>query len=98
MGGGGRRSLEDRGTGVSAAAQAEDEVQGALLGDVVVGEGAVGLELLAGEDEALLVWGDALLVLDLDLDALDGVGGLNVQGDGLADEGAYEYLHHFAEG
>jgi hypothetical protein len=46
-------------------------VQGALLLDVVVGEGAAVLELLAREDEALLVRGDALLVLDLGLDVLD---------------------------
>ncbi len=38
-------------------------MQGRLLLDVVVGEGAAVLELLAGEDEALLVGGDALLVL-----------------------------------
>ena len=38
-----------------------------LLLDVVVGEGAAILELLAGEDQALLVRGNALLVLDLGL-------------------------------
>jgi hypothetical protein len=37
-------------------------VQGRLLLDVVVGEGAAVLELLAGEDETLLVRGNALLV------------------------------------
>ena len=36
--------------------------------DVVVGKGAAILELLAGEDQALLVRGNALLVLDLGLD------------------------------
>jgi hypothetical protein len=38
-----------------------------LLLDVVVGEGAAILELLAGEDETLLVRGNAFLVLDLGL-------------------------------
>ncbi len=38
-----------------------------LLLDVVVLEGAALLQLLAGEDEALLVRRDALLVLDLGL-------------------------------
>jgi hypothetical protein len=42
--------------------EAEHEVEGRLLLDVVVGEGAAILELLAGEDEALLVGGDTLLV------------------------------------
>jgi len=38
-------------------------VESGLLLDVVVAERAAVLELLAGEDEALLVGGDALLVL-----------------------------------
>jgi streptomycin 6-kinase len=42
-----------------AAAEAEDEVEGRLLLDVVVGEGAAILELLAREDEALLVGRDS---------------------------------------
>ncbi len=47
---------------LAAAAQAQDEVQGGLLLDVVVGERAAVLELLAGEDQPLLVGRDALLV------------------------------------
>jgi hypothetical protein len=39
-------------------------VQRRLLGHVVVGQGVAILQLLAREDEALLVRGDALLVLD----------------------------------
>ena len=56
-----------------ATAQPQHQVQRALLLDVVVGESAAVLQLLAGEDEALLVWGDALLVLDLGLYVLNGV-------------------------
>ena len=37
-------------------------MEGALLLDVVVGEGPAVLKLLAGEDQPLLVRGDALLV------------------------------------
>jgi hypothetical protein len=48
-----QRRLDD------AAAEAQDEVEGGLFLDVVVGEGASVLELLAGEDEALLVRGNA---------------------------------------
>jgi len=55
---------------LAPAAQAEDEVEGRLLLDVVVREGAAVLELLAGKDEALLVGRDALLVLDLRLHLL----------------------------
>ena len=43
----------------------EDEVEGTLLLDVVVREGPTILQLLASEDEPLLVWGDALLILKL---------------------------------
>ena len=52
--------------------------------DVVVRQGAAILKLLASEDETLLVWGNALLVLDLALHIVDGVRGLNLEGDGLA--------------
>jgi hypothetical protein len=69
------------------------QVQSALLLDVVVGEGAAVLKLLAGEDEALLVGGDALLVLDFSLDGVDSVGGLDLEGDGLAGECFDEHLH-----
>jgi hypothetical protein len=67
-----------------AAAETEHEVEGGLLLDVVVREGAAILELLAREDQALLVGGNALLVLDLGLDVVDGVGRLHLEGDGLA--------------
>ena len=76
----------------------------ALLLDVVVGECATVLELLACENEALLVRWDAarvlsqhratmsqqakhdipLLVLNLGLDVVNGVAGLDLEGDGLA--------------
>jgi hypothetical protein len=48
-------------------------VKGGLLLDVVVSQGATILQLLAGEDQTLLVWGDALLILDLGLHIVDGV-------------------------
>ena len=64
----------------------EDQVEGRLLLDVVVGKRAAVLELLAGKDQALLVGGNALLVLDLGLDIVDGVRGLDLEGDGLTCE------------
>ena len=68
-----------------------------LLLDVVVREGAAVLELLAGEDQALLVGRDALLVLDLGLDIVDGVRRLHLQGDCLARQGLDENLHAAAQ-
>lgn len=50
----------------------------------VVRKGPAVLELLSGEDQSLLVRGNTLLVLDLGLDIVDGVGGLNLEGDGLS--------------
>ena len=50
------------------------------------------LELLAREDEALLVRRDALLVLDLRLHVVDRVRGLDLQRDRLTGESLYENL------
>jgi len=74
-------------------AEAEHKVEGGLLLNVVVRKSAAVLELLAGEDQALLIRGDTLLVLDLGLDVVDGVRGLDLKGDGLAREGLDEDLH-----
>merc|ERR1712020_576139 len=76
-----------------ASPESEHKMEGALLLDVVVGEGSSVLELLASEDQPLLVWGDSLLVLDLGLDVLNGVRGLDLEGDGLASQGLDEDLH-----
>ncbi|KAF7078315.1 hypothetical protein CFC21_082774 [Triticum aestivum] len=76
-----------------ATTQTQDKVEGGLLLDVVVRKGAAILQLLAGKDQALLVRGNALLVLDLGLDIVDGVRALNLQSDGLAGEGLHEDLH-----
>ena len=79
------------------AAQSQDQVESRFLLDVVVRERAAVLKLLAGEDETLLVRWDALLVLDLRLDVVDGVGALDFEGDGLAGQGLHEDLHATAE-
>jgi len=70
-------------------------MEGGLLLNIVVGEGTAIFELLAGEDQALLVGGDSLLVLDFGLDIVDGVAGLNLEGDSLAREGLHKDLHRF---
>ena len=57
----------------SPAPQTHDDVNSRLLVDVVVGQGASVVELLAAKDEALLVWWDALAVLNECLDTGHGV-------------------------
>jgi hypothetical protein len=47
---------------LTTTTQTQDKVKGALLLDVVVRKGAAVLELLAREDQTLLVRGDTLLV------------------------------------
>merc|ERR1711892_1660641 len=68
-------------------------MKSALLLDVVVRQSATIFQLFTGEDQPLLIWGDSLLVLDLGLDILNGVRGLNLQSDSLASEGLDEDLH-----
>ena len=52
--------------------------------DVVVEESSSIIELLASEDENLLIRGNSFLVLDLSFHVFDGVGSFNVESDGLA--------------
>ena len=69
------------------------QVKGGLFLDVVVTQGTPIFKLPATIDQALPVWGDALLVLDLGLDSFDGVRSFHFKSDGLACEGLDEDLH-----
>jgi hypothetical protein len=60
--------------------------------DVVVRKGATVLKLLSGEDQTLLVRGNSFLVLDLGLDIVDRVRGLNLKSDSLARKGLDEAI------
>ena len=62
-------------------------------GNVVVTQSAAVLELPAGEDEALHIRRNALLVLDLLLDSVDRVARPDVERDRLARQGLDENLH-----
>ncbi|KFP25550.1 hypothetical protein N325_10899, partial [Colius striatus] len=73
--------------------QAQHKMESGLLLDVVVGQGASIFQLLPGKDQPLLVRGNAFLVLDLGLHILNGVTGLDFQGDGLASQGLHKDLH-----
>ena len=87
-------SLRGRGVhGRIASSQAKHDVKCGLLLDVVVAQGTAVLGLLASEDEAHVLAWDALLLLDLGLQVVDGVRGPDIQCDGLAIEGLHEELH-----
>ncbi len=62
----------------------ENEMESGLLLDIVIREGAAVLELLSGENQTLLIRGNAFLVLNLALDIVDGIRRLNLKGDGLS--------------
>jgi len=79
------------------SSKSEDEMKSGLLLDVVVRKGSSILELLSSEDESLLIGWDSFLVLDLGLDVLNGVGWLDLEGDGLSSESLDEDLHTTSE-
>ena len=78
---------------LQATPQAKHQEQRGLLLNVVVTQSTPVVELLAGEDEALLVGRHALLVVNLLLDVVDGVARVHVEGDGAAHESLDEDLH-----
>ncbi len=61
--------------------------------NIVVFQGLAVLQLLASEDQTLLVRRDALLLVHCALDSLDGVAGVDVERDSLASQGLDEDLH-----
>ena len=73
-----------RPTDLHASTEAEHEVESRFLLDIVVGQRSSVFQLLASEDQALLVGWDALLVLNLALDVVDRVRRLNLECDGLS--------------
>jgi len=79
------------------SSESEDQVESGLLLDVVIGESSAVFELFTSEDESLLIWRNAFLVLDLSLDVLNGVCWLDIEGDGLTSEGLDEDLHTSSE-
>ena len=75
------------------AAETKNKVKSALLLDVIVCKGVTILKLLSSKDEALLVRGNALLVLDLRLHVVNAVTRLNLERDSLAGQSLHEDLH-----
>merc|ERR1711923_391599 len=72
-------------------------MEGGLLLNVVVRKSSSVLKLLASKDQSLLIWGNAFLVLNLGLDVLNAIGGLDLEGDGLPSKGLDEDLHTSSE-
>merc|ERR1712187_269956 len=72
-------------------------MQGAFLLDVIIRKGATILELLARENESLLIWRDALFVLDLGLHIVYRIACFDVQGDSFACQRLDEDLHASAK-
>merc|ERR1711962_858340 len=68
-------------------------MESGLLLDVVVRESPSILQLFTSKDQSLLVWRDALLVLDLGLDVLNSVRRLHLEGDGFTSQGLHKDLH-----
>ena len=61
--------------------------------NVVVREGIPILKLFASKDQPLLIWGNALLVLNLGLYTFDSVRGYNLKSDGFTSIGLDKNLH-----
>jgi len=66
-----------------ATTQTQHQVQGTFLLDVVVRQRPPILELLACENQTLLIRRDAFLILDLGFHVVNGVGRLHVERDGF---------------
>ena len=76
-----------------SSTKTKDKMESALLLNVVIGKGSSVLKLLSGEDQALLIRGDTLLILDLGLDVVNGIRRLDLEGDSLSSQRLDEDLH-----
>ena len=75
-----------------SSTETENQMESRFLLDVVVTQSTAILKLLSSKDKTLLIRRDSFLVLDLSLDIVNGVRGLDVQRNGLAGESFYENL------
>lgn len=71
-------------TYLHASSETKDKVERRFLLDIVVRKSTAVFELLAGENQALLIGRYAFLVLDLGLDVVNSVARLNLEGDSLS--------------
>merc|ERR1711962_1250183 len=75
------------------SSQPQNKVKSGLFLDVVVRQSPAILQLFTSKDQSLLVWGDALLILDLGFHILDGIGWFHLECDGLACQCLHKDLH-----
>jgi len=73
-------------------AETQNQVEGRLFLNIVVGQGTTVLELLTSEDETLLIRGNSFLILDLRLDIVDGIRRLDIKSDGFTRQSFHENL------
>merc|ERR1712137_991514 len=64
-----------------------------FLLDVVIRQSTAIFQLLASENQTLLIRGDSFLVLNLSLHILNGVRRLDIKGDGLTRQCLHKNLH-----
>jgi hypothetical protein len=70
--------VDSRGSYLHPTTEAQNQVQGGLLLNIVIRKSPSILQLFPGEDQALLVGGYSFLVLDLRLDTFNSVAALDL--------------------
>ena len=78
---------------VSATTKAQHQVESGILLYRIVLECVSILQLLTGEDQALLVWRDSFFVVYFGFDVLYSVVGFTLECYVSSSEGLHEYLH-----
>ena len=73
--------------------ETQHQRESGLFLDVVVRQSVAIFELLASKDKTLLVWGNALFILNLGLHIFNSVWGLHFKSDGFASQGLHKDLH-----
>jgi len=73
--------------------ESEDKMKSRLFLNVIIRKCSAIFKLLSGEDQPLLLWRDAFLVLNLRFDVGDGVIWFHIQSNRFSGEGLNEDLH-----
>jgi len=77
----------------STTSETKNKMKCGLFLDVVIRQSSSIFKLFSSEDQTLLLWRDAFLVLDLCLHILNGVVCFDIQCDGFSREGLDKDLH-----
>ncbi|WVZ12504.1 hypothetical protein V8G54_017034 [Vigna mungo] len=68
-------------------------MKGGFFLNVVVGQGTTIFQLFPSKNKPLLIWWDALLVLNLCLHIINCIRAFHLQGNGFPCQSLYKYLH-----